>query len=170
MPSKPTLLLSLFLPAFLAWTVPAWADSYQDGAAAFERGDGETALQLLQPAAEGGHSGAQSMIGAILLEGRGTPKDEVQAAKWLARAAEQGDGDALFNLGLAYDKGLGVAQDYIQAYKFYSLASASLSSSKPAIADRALKNRSLMAAKMPPHNVAAAKRLVQSWMPKAAQP
>ena len=56
--------------------------------------------------------------------GKGVPKDEVEAAKWCRKAAEQGDADAQHNLGLMYAKGEGVPKDVVEAYAWFLLAKA----------------------------------------------
>ena len=57
-------------------------------------------------------------------EGRGVPKDDVQAALWYRRAAEQGYADAQYSLGLMYGVGEGVPKDEVQAYVWMNLAAA----------------------------------------------
>ena len=56
--------------------------------------------------------------------GKGVPKDEVEAAKWCRKAAEQGDVDAQHNLGLMYAKGEGVLKDEVEAHVWFLLAKA----------------------------------------------
>src|SRR5437879_2051723 len=58
----------------------------------------------------------------MLMNGRGTNKDEIVGVKWLAKAAEQGHGSAQFSLGTAYVSGTGTKQDYVQGYKWIALA------------------------------------------------
>jgi len=58
----------------------------------------------------------------MLLNGRGTEKDEVSGIAWLAKAAVSGQADAQFAFGTAYVIGSTVKQDYVQAYKWMSLA------------------------------------------------
>ncbi len=51
-------------------------------------------------------------------EGRGVPKDPVEAARWLRMAAEQGHADAQFKLGMLYIEGDGVPEDGSEAVKW----------------------------------------------------
>jgi len=69
---------------------PAWPD-FQEGTDAYERGDYETALKEFRPLAEQGHAQAQVNLGIIYSQGRGVPKDSVQAYRWYTLAAGQGD-------------------------------------------------------------------------------
>ncbi len=68
---------------------PAWAD-FQDGLAAYQRGDYQTALREWRPLAEQGYAPAQYNIGSMYKNGHGVPQDYAEAARWYRRAAEQG--------------------------------------------------------------------------------
>ena len=76
-------------------------------------------------AAERGVVQAQSNLGYAYANGTGTPKDEVEAAKWWRMAAEQGYPTAQCNLGRMYEVGLGVPRDDELAYAWLNLASVS---------------------------------------------
>jgi len=52
----------------------------------------------------------------------GIPKDELKAARLLAKAADLGDIPALSALGYAYQNGLGVTQDFTKALTLYRAA------------------------------------------------
>ena len=67
----------------------AWAD-FDDGVAAYERGDFATAVQEFRALAEQGVAEAQGQGDAIYDEGYGVPKNDVEAVKWYRKAAEQG--------------------------------------------------------------------------------
>ena len=71
-------------------TLPAlgWA-GFDDGLAAFERGDYETALQEWRPLAEQGDAEAQLSLGFAYATGQGASQDYVQAHKWFALAASR---------------------------------------------------------------------------------
>ena len=90
---------------------PVWAD-FQDGLAAYERGDYATALREFRPLAEQGYAGAQHNLALMYYSGHGVPQDYGEARRWYRRAAEQGDANAQFNLGFMYYSGHGVPQDY----------------------------------------------------------
>lgn len=65
---------------------------------------------------------AQTALGIIYTQGRGVPRDFVEATKWFRRAAEQGDANAQFNLGFRFVVGIGVTQDQMEGVKWYRLA------------------------------------------------
>jgi hypothetical protein len=106
----------------LMLTGGAAAGPYEDGVAAYERGDYATALRLWRPLAEQGDANAQSNLGFMYEKGRGVPQDEAEAVKWYRLAAEQGYANAQSNLGFMYEKGRGVPQDDGEAVKWYRLA------------------------------------------------
>ncbi len=113
------LLLIAVLAVSLA--LPAWAD-FDDGWAAYERGDYATALREWTPLADQGVALAQNNLGGMYREGQGVPQDYAEAVKWYRLAAEQGHASAQYNLGSMYDNGYGVPQDYAEAVKWYRLA------------------------------------------------
>jgi len=70
---------------------PVWAD-FDDGMAAYERGDDETAVREWLPLAEQGDTRAQYYLGmTYYYGGNGVPQDIVQGLMWLNIAAAQGD-------------------------------------------------------------------------------
>ena len=62
-----------------------------------------------------------------------------------------------------YENGLGVPQDYIQAHMWFNLAAAS---GVADMANRATKQRDLIAGNMTPEQISEAKRLAREWKPK----
>ena len=118
-----TLLRSAFLTlAIMALTVPVNAGPFEDGLAAWERGEYETALKLLRPLAEQGDAKAQHKLGLMYNNGQGVPQDYVEAVKWYRMAAERCMAEAQYNLGIMYANGLGVPQDYAEVVKWWRLA------------------------------------------------
>jgi len=99
----------------------AWAD-FDDGLAAFERGDYATALREWLPLAEQGDVSAQYFLGVMYSFGRGVPQNDAEAVKWYRKAAEQGVVPAQYNLGVMYYFGEGVSVNSIKAYMWWSLA------------------------------------------------
>ena len=65
----------------------------------------------VRSAAEHGMPAAQLRLGRMLLEGRGTPRDEREAFAWFTRAAGQGEADAMNMLGRCHENGWGVPAD-----------------------------------------------------------
>jgi tetratricopeptide (TPR) repeat protein len=126
--------------------------SFEEGKAAYERGDYATALRELLPLAERGDAKAQSKLSEVYYmlsneaESRKwelkaaqngdvraqfsigytyyTGRRHVEAVKWFRKAAEQGHVIAQERLGFAYLNALGVPQDGVEAVKWFSKAAA----------------------------------------------
>ena len=137
---------------------PIWA-GFDEGVAAYERGDYAAAFHEFRPLAEQGVASAQNNLGAMYGNGQGVPQDYVQAMKWFRKAAEQGHASAQNNLGISYGKGQGVLEDYVQAHMWLTLAAAQGHK-------RAKSNRDIIAAKMTPAQIAAAQKLAREWKPR----
>ena len=88
----------------LLLAAPAWAD-FDDGMAAYERGDYETAFEEWLPLAEQGNAGAQQNFGVIYENGQGVERDYAEAEKWFLLAAEQGHTEAQARLNEMYAPG-----------------------------------------------------------------
>jgi len=114
-----TLAASLVLVALAGVAV---AGPYEDGVAAYFRGDYPTALRLIRPFADQGMAAAQNNVGFMYYSGQGVSQDYDEAMKWYRLAAEQGNAAAQANLGFMYYNGHGVSQDYAEAAKWFSLA------------------------------------------------
>ncbi len=87
----PWLRLSTRVAHFLGVTLPEETD-FEVGVEAWGRGDYDKAVQKFRLLAEQGHAQAQVNLGIIYSQGRGVPKDSVQAYRWYTLAADQGDG------------------------------------------------------------------------------
>jgi TPR repeat protein len=98
------------------------ARSFQDGGAAYSRGDYATAMQLWRPLADQGDPYAQTNLGRVYANGQGVPQDYAAAASWYRKAADQGDVYAQYNLGILYANGRGVVQNYAEAVNWYRKA------------------------------------------------
>jgi TPR repeat protein len=96
--------------------------SYEDGAAAYNRGDYTAARRLWLPLAEEGNAEAQTMLGIIYEEGHGVSQDFAAAVTWYRRAADQGRSDAQFYLACMHDFGKGVPPDSVAAAKWLTKA------------------------------------------------
>jgi hypothetical protein len=88
--------------------------------AAAEQEDPEVARYRL--AANQGDASAQDSLGVCYANGRGVPKDEVEAVRWFRLAADQGDDNAQHSLGECYVNGRGVPKDEVEAVRWYRLA------------------------------------------------
>ncbi len=86
----PWLHLSTRVAHFLGVTLPEETD-FEVGVEAWGRGDYDRAVQEFRLLAEQGHAQAQVNLGIMYSQGRGVPKDSVQAYRWYTLAAGQGD-------------------------------------------------------------------------------
>lgn len=73
--------------------------------------------------AENGDASSQYRLAVLYHDGKGVPKDYVQAAYWYRKAAEQGHVKAQLYLGLLYFKGYGVPHNYDEAVRWLTLSS-----------------------------------------------
>ena len=97
---------------------------FEDGVAAFYRGNYERAFAEFRWLAEQGHAPAQYRLGVMYDDGKGVRQDDAEAVKWYRRAAEQGHAPAQSALGVRYATGQGVPQDYVTAYAWTNIAAA----------------------------------------------
>ncbi len=77
----------------------------------YDRGNYTAALQKLQPLADAGDAGAQSLLGLMYAEGNGVPKDDTNAFSWYWKAANGGNVPAQLALVAIHRDGRGVAAD-----------------------------------------------------------
>lgn len=77
-----------------------WASSavvagpWEDGMAAYNRGDYVPAMHVFRAMAEQGNVKAQSLLGAMYRRGQGVKRSSAHAFVWLSRAAVHGDARA----------------------------------------------------------------------------
>ncbi len=116
------LLRATLTASLLTIAVVAVAGPYEDGVAAYVRGDYVTALRLIRPFADQGMAAAQNNLGFMYYKGQGLPQDYAEAAKWFHLAADQGYAPAQNNLGNLFVLGQGVAQDYVLAHMWWDLS------------------------------------------------
>lgn len=116
---KKTTLAMLILCACLA--LPAQA-AFEEGLAAYSRGDYATAFKEWRPLAELGNPIAQAFLGGLYENGFGVAQNGQEAVKWYRAAAEQGFSLAQYDLGRLYQQGIHVTQDYKEAVRWYRLA------------------------------------------------
>jgi TPR repeat protein len=102
------------------------AGPFEDGAAAYDRGDYGTAVRLfwaLDPAkVDPGNVSVQFGLGMMYLSGWGVPQDRRAAVPWLRKAADQGLAVAQRVLGDMYARGEGVSLDSRAAASWYRKA------------------------------------------------
>jgi TPR repeat protein len=168
---------------------------FDEGQAAYDRGDYVTAYEEFKALAEQGHPKAQFNLGLMYYSGQGVPQNNAEALKWFHKAAEQEHAGAQYNLGLMYYSGQGVDQDYAEAVKWFRRAAeqgdataqydlgSSYFNGQGVPQDfvqaymwfslaasqgdsEAQKDRDSVAQKMTPSQVAKAQRLARTWKPK----
>lgn len=91
---------------------------------AYQHSDYERTVKELRYLADEGDPRAQYDLGVLYDQGRGVPKNSIEARAWYTLAAEQGEPRAQYNLGLMYANGEGVPQNYVEAYYWISLSAA----------------------------------------------
>jgi len=143
---------------------PLMPSPFEDGIAAYERGDYLTALHLWKPLAEQGNASAQFNLGLMHADGRGVPQNDAEAVKWYQKAADQGDAMAKINLGVLYANDQGEPQDYVQAHLWFSIAAARYPEKDHR--EEAVSARDRVAAKITPEQIAEAQALATNWKPK----
>ena len=72
----------------------AVAGPWEDGMAAYNRGDYVPAVQVFRAMARAGNAKAQGMLGAMYRRGQGVTKSSAHAFMWLSLAASRGDAKA----------------------------------------------------------------------------
>jgi TPR repeat protein len=188
------LLVAFAIVIFVLGDAAAAAGPYEDGIAAFRRGDFGTAAQLWKPLADNGMAEAQNDLGSLYVNGIGVAHDEVEAVRLYRAAAEQGLARAQSNLGYQYEVGAGVPLNLDAALMWYrrgaeqgnpdaqfNLAGMYYKgkgvkqdfiiaymwvSLAAAQGDReAIENRAFIASKMTPAQLAEGQRLAREWKP-----
>jgi TPR repeat protein len=81
----------LILAAQILGIAGAVAGPWEDGMAAYNRGDYVPAIRLFRPLAEQGNPKAQNALGVMYRRGRGVARNSVRAFLWFSRAAARGD-------------------------------------------------------------------------------
>lgn len=84
----------------------------------------KVAAAWYRKAAEQNSLAGELRLAELYRDGKGLPRDMVQAAAWYRKAAEQGDTGAQGTLGLLYSLGQGVPKSYVEAYYWLDLAAA----------------------------------------------
>lgn len=93
------------------------------GSENYWRGNFDTALKHIRPAAEFGHPKAQEVLGVMYRRGTGVSQDYGKAIEWYCKAAVQGDPRSITNLGVMHRSGFGVPKDDDKALRWYRMAS-----------------------------------------------
>jgi TPR repeat protein len=78
----------------LTGTFAAVAGPWEDGMAAYSRGDYVPAVRVFRALAEQGNAKAQNVLGVMFRKGEGVPKNPARAHMWFSFAAKRGDAKA----------------------------------------------------------------------------
>ena len=110
--------------AFLLITLSAqvWA-GFEEGEAAFVRGDYTEAHREWMPLAVEGDARAQWGVAHLYLLGLGVMQDVAVGAQWAKKSADQGYVEGLSLLADLYQRGVGVSQDLSKAMELIKLHS-----------------------------------------------
>jgi hypothetical protein len=95
---KQMILGGLILAAQILGNAGAIAGPWEDGMAAYNRGDYVPAMQLFRPLAQRGDAKAQNLLGTMYRRGQGVARNSVRAFVWFSRAAARGDATATAEL------------------------------------------------------------------------
>ena len=95
---------------------------FEEGVAAYNRGDFASAMAQFKPLAVQGDPRAQFNVGLMYEDGRGVVQNYREALQWYKIAAQQGNARAQNNIGFLYCYGRGVQQDFQEALTWYRLS------------------------------------------------
>ncbi|MHB8272379.1 tetratricopeptide repeat protein [Bradyrhizobium sp.] len=88
----------ILLAAQLMGSVAAVAGPWEDGMAAYNRGDYVPAIRVFRTMAEHGNAKAQNVLGVMFRKGEGVPKNPARAHMWFSFAAKRGEAGAKVEL------------------------------------------------------------------------
>ena len=125
---------------------------FDEGVAAFAKGDYQTAFKEWKPLAEQGDVDAQYNLAQMYRMGQGVPPNNAKTLYWYQKAAEQGHANAQSNLGVLYANGEGIPQNFKLAYILFNLAASNGGAD-------ATQNRDIEAAKLSPATIEDAQRI-----------
>jgi Sel1 repeat len=91
---KQVMIGGLILAVQILGAAGAVAGPWEDGMAAYNRGDYVPAIRLFRPLAEQGNAKAQNVLGVMYRRGQGVARNSVRAFVWFSRAAARGDATA----------------------------------------------------------------------------
>jgi TPR repeat protein len=84
----------LILAALFLGGAGAVAGPWEDGMAAYNRGDYAPAIQVFRAMAQQGNAKAQAALGVMYRRGQGVSRNPARAFVWFSRAAAKGDAKA----------------------------------------------------------------------------
>jgi TPR repeat protein len=89
-----TIVIGAVMTAQLLGTSAAFAGPWEDGMAAYNRGDYVPAVRVFRALAEQGNAKAQNVLGVMFRKGEGVPKNPARAHMWFSVAAKRGEAGA----------------------------------------------------------------------------
>jgi TPR repeat protein len=149
--SMPRLLLTAATGILLLGVVAAQASPFEDGMAAYKRGDFTDAVKQFREGAEQGDVHAQTALGNLYGSGNGVRQNYSEATRWYRLAAVAGYAAAQNTLGFQYAAGHGVPRNFIRAYMWFDIA---FTSGEPLCS----RNRDSVARQMTPQQIAEAQK------------
>jgi TPR repeat protein len=91
---KRTIVIGAVAAAQLLGTVAAISGPWEDGMAAYNRGDYVPASRVFRTLAEQGNAKAHNVLGVMFRKGEGVPKNPARAHMWFSFAAKRGEPNA----------------------------------------------------------------------------
>jgi TPR repeat protein len=88
---KRRIVIGVVVSAQLFGTPAAFAGPWENGMAAYNRGDYVPAMRVFRALAEQGNAKAQNVLGVMFRKGEGVPKNPVRAHMWFSFAAKRGE-------------------------------------------------------------------------------
>jgi hypothetical protein len=88
---KRNIIGGMILAAQSMGAVAALAGPWEDGMAAYNRGDYVPASRVFRTLAEQGNAKAQNVLGVMFRKGEGVPKNPARAHMWFSFAAKRGE-------------------------------------------------------------------------------
>jgi hypothetical protein len=92
--TKRNIVGGMIVAAQLMGAFAAFAGPWEDGMAAYNRGDYMPAIRLFRPLAEQGNAKAQNILGVMFRRGEGVPRNAARAHMWFSFAAKRGEAGA----------------------------------------------------------------------------
>jgi hypothetical protein len=145
------------------------AAEYNLGAAYFN-GEGVAhdpviGVDWFRKAADQGMATAQFGLSRAYYSGEGVDKDYALALQWALKAADQGLAEAQFTAAIIYATDLpGMPRQTMRAYMWADLAVTRFSPSEKERRDKAANDRDILATRLTPEHLAAAKRMEADWV------
>lgn len=102
--------------------LPLEIDDLKSGLDAFNKGNYDTAIDLLKPLADRGDSAAQFHMAVMYRNGQGILANNNTALEWMLKSARQGYEKAQIELARLYSNGINGIQDHFLAYTWYLVA------------------------------------------------